>query len=185
MRTGPSTFEPVVIPFERILRLSTGELILLSIQGGVTMKFKEPPMVGIAARLGEHIHLRALVPILRWVNADLNFELLIAIEDGRATYVLKFTSIIVDSVERVVIEENALTTGGYCLLGAFATLAGARCPAAGASTSRWERGRRDLRYCRRSAATQSQSYFRLLCRWVVFSLFSNAAAVLMSPFRRP
>ena len=90
----PVQFEAVVVPLERVLRFGGSELVLLSVENVVAQKFEERAMVRVAARLGEHIHLRALMTILRRVNAVLNFELLNRIDGGKAIYELKFTSML-------------------------------------------------------------------------------------------
>ena len=89
---------------------------------------KSEPWYCVAARLGEHVHLRAFVPKLRRINADLNLELLNGIDGGKGDIRIEVHVHVVDAVERVVIEEDALPAGGYRLLGAIAALAGARLP---------------------------------------------------------
>ena len=128
MRTGPSTSNPKSFHLNGFFGLGAGELVLLSVKFVVAQKFEERAMVGVAARLGEHVHLRALVPILRRVNADLNLELLDRVDGRKGDVGVEVHVHVVDAVERVVIEEDALPAGGDCLLGAFAALAGTRLP---------------------------------------------------------
>ena len=68
------------------------------------------------------------MPILRGINSDLNFELLDRINGRERDVRIEVHVHVLDAVESVVIVKNALAPGGYCLLGAIATLAGSRLP---------------------------------------------------------
>src|SRR5581483_4186214 len=108
----PVRLESEVVPLERILRLGGGELVLLGVQNVVAQEFEEGAVVGVAARLGEYVDLCTLMPVLRRVDADLNLELLNRVNGGQGDVRVEVHVHVVDAVERVVIEENALPASG-------------------------------------------------------------------------
>src|SRR5215470_5692606 len=65
-------------------------------------------MIGVAARLGEHVDLRALMPELRGVNTDLNFELLNSVNGRKDDIGIEIRVGVIDAVQSVVVEHNAL-----------------------------------------------------------------------------
>src|SRR5215831_9077410 len=81
-------------------------------------------MIGVAAGLGEHVDLRALMSELGGVDADLYFELLNGIDRGKDDVGVEIRVGIIDAVETVVVVHDALAPRGYGLSGAVATLSG-------------------------------------------------------------
>src|SRR6266568_3784509 len=102
--------------------MDAGECIRLSVQGIVAEEFEQRAMIGVAAGLGEHVDLCALMPELRGVNTDLNFELLNGVNGGKDDIGVEIRVCVIDAVEGVVVEHDALPARGYGLLGAVATL---------------------------------------------------------------
>src|SRR5437773_3603666 len=102
--------------------MDAGESVRLSVQGIITEEFEQGTMIGVAAGLGEHVDLRALMPELRGVNADLNFELLNSVNGRLDDIGIEIRVRVIDAVEGVVVEHNALPARGYGLGGALATL---------------------------------------------------------------
>src|SRR5262249_42042058 len=102
--------------------------VWLSVHAFVAKEFEQRAMICIAARLREDVHLSALVPEFRRVNADLNFKLLNRINRGKRDICIEVWVSIIDAVERVVVEHDALPARGNGLAGAIAALAGARLP---------------------------------------------------------
>ena len=80
-------------------------------------------MILVATRLGDYVHLAAFVAEFRRVNAILNLELLNGINGREGDVRIEVHVHVVDAVERIVIEEDALATRGDRLLGAIAALA--------------------------------------------------------------
>src|SRR4030095_9037064 len=91
-------------------------------QGGVSEEFEERAMICVAAGFGEHVDLSALMPELRGENADLNLELLNRINRGKRDIRIEVRVGVIDAVERVVVEHDALPARRYRLGGAVATL---------------------------------------------------------------
>src|SRR5438093_13770210 len=104
--------------------MDAGECVRLSVQGIVAEEFEQRAMVGVAARLGEHVDLRALMSELRGVNTGLNFELLNRVNRGKDDIGIEIRIGVVDAVQRVVVEHDALPARGYGLVGAVAALPG-------------------------------------------------------------
>ena len=88
-------------------------------------------MEGVAARLGDDVHLCALMPELGRVDARLDLEFLDRIDRGQRDVVVEVRVDVTDAVERVVVEEDPLPAGGDGLLSAVAALPGGRLPRAG------------------------------------------------------
>src|SRR5205823_8235432 len=108
--------------------MDAGECVRLSVQGIITEEFEHSAMIGVAAGLGEHVDLRALMPELRGVNTDLNFELLNSVNGRKDDIGIEIRVGVIDAVEGVVVEHDALPARGYGLGGAFATLPGIGLP---------------------------------------------------------
>src|SRR5438552_17877876 len=102
--------------------MDAGECVRLSVQGIITKEFEQGAMINIAAGLGEHVDLRALMPELRGVNTDLDFELLNGVNGGKDDIRIEIRVGVIDAVESVVVEHDSLPARGYGLLGAVATL---------------------------------------------------------------
>ena len=69
--------EAVVVPLERRLgRVDAGEGVGLGVELLVAEEFEDRAVEGVAARLGDDVHLRALVTELGRVDAGLDLELL-------------------------------------------------------------------------------------------------------------
>src|SRR5438552_17044470 len=114
--------------------MDAGECVRLSVQGIVAEEFEQGAMIGVAAGLGEHVDLRALMPELRGVNTELNFELLNGVNGGKDDIGVEIRVGVIDAIEAVVVEHDALPARGYGLRGAVATL-----PGAGLTSRRRER----------------------------------------------
>src|ERR1051326_750083 len=108
--------------------MEAGECVRLSIQSVVTEKFEQGPMNSIATGLGEHVDLRAFMPELRGVDTDLDLELLNGVNGGKDDIAVEIRIGVIDTVEGVVVEHDALPARGYGLLGAAATLPGVGLP---------------------------------------------------------
>src|SRR5207302_1016878 len=108
--------------------MDAGECVWLRVQGIVAEEFEQGAMIGVAAGLGEHIDLRALMPELRGVNTDLNFELLNSVNGRKDDIAIEIRVGVIDTVEGVVVEHDALPSRRYGLLGAVATLPGIGLP---------------------------------------------------------
>src|SRR5690349_22592217 len=104
------------------------ECVWLSVQRVIAKEFEQTPMICIAARLGEDVHLSALMPEFRGVNADLNFKFLNRINRGKGNIGIEVRVSVIDTVERVVIEHDSLPARRYGLAGAVAALSGASLP---------------------------------------------------------
>src|SRR5882672_9605503 len=102
--------------------MDAGECVGLSVQGIVAKEFEQGAMIGVAAGLGEHIDLGALVPELRGVNTELNFELLNSVNGRKDDIGIEIRVGVIDAVKGEVVEHDALPARGYGLGGAFATL---------------------------------------------------------------
>src|SRR5437867_8684891 len=81
-------------------------------------------MIRVAAGLGEHVDLRALMSELRGVYTGLNFELLNGVNRGKDDIGIEIRISVVDAVQRVVVEHDALPARGYGLVGTVAALPG-------------------------------------------------------------
>src|SRR5436189_6398143 len=108
--------------------MDAGGSVRLSVEGVVTEGFEDRAMIGVAAGLGEHVDLGALMPELGGVNTDLNFELLNGVNGRKDDIGIEIRVGIIDAVESVVVEHDALPARGYGLGGAFATLPGIGLP---------------------------------------------------------
>src|SRR2546425_2623248 len=108
--------------------MDAGECVGLSVQDIVAEEFEQGAMICVAAGLGEHVDLRALMPELRGVNTGLNFELLNGVNRGKHDIGIEIWVGVIDAVEGVVVEHDALPAGGYGLGGAVATLPGTGFP---------------------------------------------------------
>src|SRR6266705_1401628 len=108
--------------------MDAGECVWLRVQGIVAEEFEQRAMIGVAAGLGEHVDLCALVPELRGVNTELNFELLNGVNGGKDDIGIEIRVGVIDAVERVVVEHDALPARRYRLAGAVATLPGTGLP---------------------------------------------------------
>src|SRR5215467_2009100 len=106
--------------------MHAGERIRLSVQCIVAQKFEQSAMICVAAGLGEHVDLRRLMPELRGVNTELNFELLNGINGRKHDVGIEIRVGVINAVEREVVEHDALPAGGYGLRGAVAALTGTR-----------------------------------------------------------
>src|SRR5262245_53828330 len=104
--------------------MDAGECVRLSIQGIVAEEFEQGTMIGVAAGLGEYVDLRALMPELRRINSDLNFELLNGVNGRKDDIAIEIRVGVIDAVEAEVVEHDALPTRRYGLGRAFATLPG-------------------------------------------------------------
>src|SRR5437870_13878649 len=102
--------------------MDAGECVRLSVQDIVAEEFEQGAMVCIAAGLGEHVDLGALMPELRGINTELNFELLNGVNGRKDDIGVEIRVGVIDAVEGVVVEHDALAARGYGLSGAFATL---------------------------------------------------------------
>ena len=111
--------------------MDAGERVRLGVELLVAQEFEDRGVVLVAARLGDDVHLRALVPELRRVDAGLDLELLDRVDRGQGDVVLEVRVGVIDAVERVVVEEDALATGGDGLLRALAAKSGAGLPGRG------------------------------------------------------
>src|SRR5262250_1797388 len=98
------------------------ECVGLSVQGIVAKEFEQGAVICVAAGLGEHVDLRALMPELRGVNTDLNFELLNGVNGGKDDIGVEIRVGVIDAIEAVVVEHDALPARGYGLGGAVAAL---------------------------------------------------------------
>src|SRR5438552_7189100 len=108
--------------------MDAGECVRLSVQGIVAEEFEQGAMICVAAGLGEHVDLSALMPELRGVNTELNFELLNGINGGKDDIGIEIRVGVIDAVEGEVVEHDALPARGYGLGGAVATLPGTGLP---------------------------------------------------------
>src|SRR5947209_2579439 len=108
--------------------MDAGECVWLRVQGIVAEEFEQGAMIGVAAGLGEHVDLRALMPELRGINTELNFEFLNGVNGRKDDIAIEIRVGVIDAVERVVVEHDALAARRYGLLGAVATLAGIGLP---------------------------------------------------------
>ena len=108
--------------------MDAGECVRLRIQGIIAEEFEKRAVICVAAGLGEHVDLRALMPELRGVNTDLNFELLNGVNGRKDDITIEIRVRVIDAVEGVVVEHDALPARGYGLGGAFATLPGIGLP---------------------------------------------------------
>src|SRR5262245_14423298 len=104
------------------------ECVRLSVQYVVAEEFEQRAMICIAARFGEDVHLSALMPVFRRVNADLNFKFLNRINRGKGDIRIEVRVGVIDAVERVVIEHDALPARRYGLASAIPALAGISLP---------------------------------------------------------
>src|SRR5213593_2923667 len=104
--------------------MDAGECVRLRIQGIVAEEFEKRAVICVAAGLGEHVDLRALMPELRGVNTDLNFELLNSVNGRKDDIGIEIRVGIIDAVEGVVVEHDALPASGYGLVGTVAALPG-------------------------------------------------------------
>src|SRR5262249_22591593 len=102
--------------------MDAGECVGLSVQGIVAKEFEQGAMIGVAAGLGEHVDLGALMPELRGVNTDLNFKLLNSVNGRKDDISIEIRVGVIDAVQTVVVEHDALPARGYGLGGAVATL---------------------------------------------------------------
>src|SRR5262245_37730584 len=93
-------------------------------------------MISVAAGFCKHVDLRALMSELRGVNTGLNVELLNGVNRGQDDIGIEIWVGVVDAVEGVVVEHDALPARGYGLVGAVAAL-----PGSGLSRPRSERVR--------------------------------------------
>src|SRR5439155_10055424 len=98
--------------------MNAGECVWLSVQSIVAKEFEQGAMICVTAGLGQHIDLGALMPELGGINTDLNFEFLNRVNGRKHDIGIEIRVGVVDAVERVVVEHNALPTRGYGLVGA-------------------------------------------------------------------
>src|SRR6266850_724441 len=98
--------------------MDAGECVRLSVQDIVAEEFEQGAMICVAAGLGEHVDLGALMPELRRVNTELNFELLNGINGRKDDIRIEIRVGVVNAVERVVVEHDALPARRYGLGGA-------------------------------------------------------------------
>src|SRR5262249_61392584 len=108
--------------------MDAGECIRLSVQGIVAEEFEQGAMISVAAGLGEHIDLSALMSELSGVNTNLNFELLNRINRRKNDIGIEIRVGVIDAVERVVVEHDALPARGDGLTGAVTALPGTGLP---------------------------------------------------------
>src|SRR5947199_7420386 len=87
--------------------MDAGECVGLSVQGIVAEEFEQGAVIRVAAGLGEHVDLRALMPELRGVNTDLNFELLNGVDGRKDDIAIEIRVGVIDAVEGVVVEHEA------------------------------------------------------------------------------
>src|SRR6058998_1471982 len=128
--------------------MDAGECVRLSVQGIVAEEFEQGAVICVAAGLGEHVDLRALMPELRGVNTNLNFELLNGVNGRKDDIGIEIRVGVIDAVEGVVVEHDALPARGYGLLGAVATLPGIGLPRERREGVRVRRHRDQVQYCR-------------------------------------
>src|SRR5262249_22824488 len=102
--------------------MDAGECVGLTVQGIVAKEFEQGAMIGVAPGLGEHVDLGALMPELRGVNTDLNFKLLNSVNGRKNDISIEIRVGVIDAVQTVVVEHDALPARGYGLGGAVATL---------------------------------------------------------------
>src|SRR5215467_13514029 len=100
------------------------ECVRLGVQLIVAEKFEERAMIVVAAGLREHIDLGALMAELSGVNTYLNFKLLNGINRWLDDIGIEVRIGVIDTIERVVIEHDALPASGYRLSGPVAALTG-------------------------------------------------------------
>src|SRR5215813_8165539 len=108
--------------------MNAGESVRLSVQSIVAKEFEQGAMICVAAGLGKHVDLRALVAELGGVNTDLNFELLNRVNRRKDDIRIEIRVGVIDAVERVVVEHDALPARRYRLVGAVPTLSGTGLP---------------------------------------------------------
>src|SRR2546425_1878299 len=101
--------------------MDAGECVRLSVQDIVAEEFEQGAMICVAAGLGEHVDLRALMPKLCGVHTDLNFKLLNGVNGGKHDIRIEIRIGVIDAIERVVVEHDALPARGYSLVGAVPT----------------------------------------------------------------
>src|SRR6058998_4353882 len=125
-----------------------GECVRLGIQGIIAHEFEQRAMIDVAPGFGEHVDLRALMSELRGVNTGLNFELLYGVNRGKDDIGIEIRIGVIDAVQRVVVEHDALPARGYGLVGAVATLPGTGLPRRRREGVRVRRHRDQVQYCR-------------------------------------
>src|SRR2546426_6630224 len=108
--------------------MDAGECVRLSVQDIVAEEFEQGAMICVAAGLGEHVDLGALMPELRRVNTELNFELLNGINGGKDDIRIEIRVRVINAVEGVVVEHDALPARRYGLRGAVTALPGTGLP---------------------------------------------------------
>ena len=87
--------EAEVVPLERrLVGVDAGEGVRLGVELLVAEEFEDRAVERVAARLGDDVHLRALVPELRRVDAGLDLELLDRVDRRQGDVVLKFGSVL-------------------------------------------------------------------------------------------
>ena len=108
--------------------LGRARTVGLGVRRIIPQKLEERSVIGIAARFSGHVHLRALVPILRRVNAHLNLKLLDRVNGRQGDVGIEIRVGVVDPIEGIVIKEDTLSASGDGLVGAVAALPGTRLP---------------------------------------------------------
>src|SRR5215467_5280517 len=108
--------------------MDAGKCVRLSVQGIVAEEFEQGSMIDVAAGLGQHVDLGALMTELSGVNTGLNFELLNGVNGRKDDVAIEIRVGVIDPVEGVVVEHDALPPRGYRLGGAVATLPGIGLP---------------------------------------------------------
>src|SRR5262245_42993676 len=108
--------------------MNGGESVRLSVQSIVAKEFEQGAMICVAAGLGKHVDLGALMPELGGINTDLNFELLNRVNRRKNDIGIEIRVGVIDAVERVVVEHDALPARRYGLARAVATLPGTGLP---------------------------------------------------------
>ena len=88
-------------------------------------------MICVPSRLGEYVHLCALVAKFGWIGSCLDFEFLNRIDRGKHDIGIEIGIGIVDTVQGVIVEHDPLATGRDRLSGALSALPRCRLTSSG------------------------------------------------------
>src|SRR4030095_5031081 len=102
--------------------MNAGERVWLSVKNVVAEEFEEGAMIFVPAGLRKHVDLGALMPELGRGDTNLNFELLNGVNRREDDIGIEIRVSVIDAVERVVVEHDALPARRYGLVGAVAAL---------------------------------------------------------------
>src|SRR5438046_65084 len=160
--------------------MDAGECVRLRIQGIIAEEFEKRAVICVAAGLGEHVDLGALMPELRGVNTDLNFELLNGVNGRKDDITIEIRVRVIDAVEGVVVEHDALPARGYGLVGRSAPWRGFACPANGESVFTLGASPTRFRYCRPFSGSSVMILFSTTAPTVAVSACSRSAVAATS-----